>query len=281
MRSPWRVTRAPSAQGSKCATLAWMGRLHLFEWEDLAWFPSVLRDAATAYLRRVVEVTGQARRLAPKVVEAIAAARADRIVDLCSGGAGPTVALARALVDEGSRVPIVLTDLYPNHAALEEAVRVSGGVVTFERQAVDAAHVPRELTGMRTLFNAFHHFRPEAARKILRDALHSRQPIAIFEMVSRDWVALLGILFAPVMVLLLMPTIRPLKASWLLFTYVIPVVPLLVLWDGLVSCLRVYSPEELTHLVSELPQNDYVWEVGRMPVGGPARATYLIGRPTS
>lgn len=256
-----------------------MGRLHLFEWEDFSWFPAVLRDAGTAYLRRAVEVTGQADKLAPKVTEAIQAANAERIVDLCSGGAGPVVAVARALAQQGSRVPFLLTDLYPNEAALDEAVRVSAGAVQVEREPVDATRVPARLSGMRTIFSAFHHFRPEAAAKILGDAVQARQPIAIFEVVAREPAPLLGMLFAPLAVLLLMPTIRPLKPAWLLLTYVIPIVPLFVLWDGIVSCLRVYSPRELQALVDSLPKNDYAWEIGRMPLGGPAKATYLVGRP--
>lgn len=256
-----------------------MGRLHLFEWEDFPWFPSVLRDAGTAYLRRAVEVTGQADRLAPKVAASIAAVHAERVVDLCSGGAGPVVAVARALAKQGTRVPFVLTDLYPNEAALDEAMRVSGGVVQVEREPVDATGVPAHLVGMRTVFSAFHHFRPDAAKKVLADAVQARQPIAIFEVVAREPAPILGMLFAPLAVLLLMPTIRPLRPAWLFFTYVVPLVPLFVLWDGIVSCLRVYSPRELRALVDALPENDYAWEIGRLPLGGPAKATYLIGRP--
>jgi hypothetical protein len=254
-----------------------MKRLHLFEWEDFEWFPAVLRDAATAYLRRAVEVTGQAKKIAPKLRQAAETSEADGIVDLCSGGAGPVVELARALTDEGSTMRFVLTDLYPNVAALEEAARVSGGVVEVERDPVDATQVPSRLTGLRTVFNAFHHFRPEQAKAILRSAMRDEQPIAIFELVSRDPASLLGMLFAPIGVLLLMPTIRPVRVSWLFFTYVVPLVPLLVLWDGLVSCLRVYSPAELESLVADL--KEYDWEIGRLPLGGPAKATYLLGRP--
>jgi hypothetical protein len=78
-----------------------------------------------------------------------------------------------------------------------------------------------------------------------------------------------------------MPTIRPLKLSWLFFTYLVPLVPLLVLWDGVVSCLRIYSPRELRDLVDALPDNDYEWDIGTIPLGGPAHATYLVGRPRS
>jgi hypothetical protein len=105
-----------------------------------------------------------------------------------------------------------------------------------------------------------------------------RQPIAVFELVSRDLPSLVGMLFAPLAVLLLMPTIRPMRLSWLVFTYLVPLVPLLVLWDGMVSCLRVYSPDELSSLVADL--DEYDWEIGRFSLGGPAKATYLIGKPS-
>ena len=55
-------------------------------------------------------------------------------------------------------------------------------------------------------------------------------------------------LLAPIVVLLLTPAIRPFRWSRLFWTYVIPAVPALVLFDGIVSCLRIYSPEELRAL---------------------------------
>jgi hypothetical protein len=68
----------------------------------------------------------------------------------------------------------------------------------------------------------------------------------------------------------------------LLLTYVLPVVPLCTLWDGVVSCLRVYSPRELESLISGLQRNDYRWEVGRLAAPKmPSELTYLIGVPNS
>jgi hypothetical protein len=56
-----------------------------------------------------------------------------------------------------------------------------------------------------------------------------------------------------------------------------------VLWDGIVSCLRVYSPDELAEQIAALDprhRDAYAWEVGRIRLGAaPAHATYLVGRP--
>jgi len=148
-------------------------------------------------------------------------------------------------------------------------------------EPLDATATPKSLKGVRTLFNSFHHFRPEVARSILQAAVRDRSPIAIFELVGREPAMLLGVVLSWIAVLLVMPTIRPLRASWRLFTYVIPLVPLLVFWDGIVSCLRVYSPAEMNALVATLGEGDsFRWEIGRTRLGWtPAYATCLVGTP--
>jgi hypothetical protein len=64
----------------------------------------------------------------------------------------------------------------------------------------------------------------------------------------------------------------------LLLTYVIPVAPLVVLFDGIVSCLRTYTKEELLELTSGLGGSDYVWQLGVERVAGQP-LTWLSGAP--
>ena len=52
-----------------------------------------------------------------------------------------------------------------------------------------ALAVPERLTGLRTVFTAFHHFRPADARAILESAVRDRQGIAIFEATFRTLAA--------------------------------------------------------------------------------------------
>jgi hypothetical protein len=58
------------------------------------------------------------------------------------------------------------------------------------------------------------------------------------------------------------------------------VVPLVSLFDGLVSCLRTYSVQELRELTEGLGTNDYQWDIGELKcTAGPIPITYLIGLP--
>ena len=251
-----------------------MPRLHLMEIEDQAWCPAVLRDPATAYLRVIMRVTGMDLHLLPALQRALRDSGAERVVDLCSGGAGPLQELSRHI-----DVPCLLTDLYPNAAAFDLAQGETGGRVSGHPSPVDATSVPAQLKGLSTLFNAFHHFRPTQARAILEAAVRDGQPIAAFEVVGRNLPTLLGVLASPLPVWVLMLThIRPWRAAWLFFTYVIPLVPLLVVFDGLVSCMRVYSSSELEELVSGLDGFD--WRIEPIPLGLPgAVGTVLVGLP--
>jgi hypothetical protein len=256
-----------------------LARLHLFEIEDQSWCPRLLRDAATAYLRRTVEVTGHARLLVPKLAWALRRTGAKRLVDLCSGGAGPLPSLIDDLEQQGLPVSVRLTDRFPNLGEFESIAAASDGRIDYVAEPVDATATRRPLGGLRTLFNAFHHFRPDAAVRILQSAADAAEPIAVFEIVGRSPFALIGMLFAPLAVLVLIPTLRP-RPAWLFFTYLVPLIPLLVLWDGLVSCLRVYSVPELRELVREVNAPGWQWDAGRIRLGAaPAWATYLIGYP--
>jgi hypothetical protein len=258
-----------------------VARLHLAELEDQEWLPALLRDLATDVLQFNQTVIDQVAPIVPKLALLLQTTRAERVVDLCSGASGPLLKLSEHLHELGHAVPIVMTDKFPNHGSFERVKHESDGRIDFLPESVDATDVPTSLTGVRTLFNGFHHLRPELARGVLADAVKDRQPIAIFEFVQRSPIAILGVVLAALLILpLTIPFYRPFRFSRIFFTYLVPLLPLFVLWDGVVSCLRVYSPAELQALCDQLPDNDYQWDIGLLKSSaGPVKITYLVGAP--
>lgn len=257
-----------------------MRRLHLAEIEDQPWCPRPVRDAATDYLEFMIRLGNAYAPVAPLLREALRRTGARRIVDLCSGGGGPWPRLLPELEREGGPVEVVLTDLYPNLEALGRVRDAAGGRLSFREESVDATRIPPGLDGFRTLFTAFHHFPPERALAVLRDAVRARQGIGVFEATERSPAGVAAMLPAPLAVLLATPFIRPFRPSRLLWTYLLPAVPALVLWDGVVSCLRTYTPDELRAMTDELEGEGYRWEIGRARSrGAPAPVTYLLGWP--
>src|SRR6476646_10148967 len=141
-----------------------MRRMHLFEWEDQPWLPRVFRDFITDHLRythneRMREPVNRA--IAERLAVLLAETGCHQIVDLCAGAGGPLPEIGRILVDDlRTPVDIVLTDLFPNVAAFKRIEGESSGRVTASYEPVRATDVPAELSGVRTLFTAIHHFKP-------------------------------------------------------------------------------------------------------------------------
>jgi hypothetical protein len=252
-------------------------RLHLLELEDQPWFPVTIRDLATDYLQFIQTALRLDRVMAPLVKRLMDDSGTTRIVDLCSGGSGPLLLLARDLADQGLDVRVTMTDLFPNVPAFEQIAAQSDGRIGFETTSVDARDVPARLTGLRTIFNGFHHLEPQDARAVLHAAAAARQPIAIFEASERSWVTLVTILLTPLLVWVVTPFMRPFRWRRLFWTYLVPMVPLTCLWDGIVSQLRCYTLDELRSLCEgTAPMR---WEAGHLPIPQGRHLTYLVGCP--
>jgi len=140
--------------------------------------------------------------------------------------------------------------------------------------------VPCELKGFRTIFSSFHHFSPDEACVILQNAVDANQSIGIFE-ITRRAPFTIALMFPWALILFLCtPLIRPFRWSRLLWTYLVPIIPFVVLFDGVVSCLRTYPPEELREITEKLTATEYQWETGEhLGAHGKMPITYLIGHP--
>jgi hypothetical protein len=258
-----------------------MRRMHLTEIQDQAWFPKFLRDAVTDTLHYAFAAGDLYRPIVPQLQKALQISGAQKVLDLCSGGGGPWLRLQPALEENNSlQVEVRLSDKYPNLCALQHLQAMTGKKLTFHPEPVDAKAVRPELRGFRTMFTCFHHFSPEDARAILQSAAQSREGIGVFEVPRRHPLAILLTFLMPIAAIVLVPLMRPFRWSRLVWTYLIPVVPFVVLFDGIVSCLRAYSPAELAELAHGVSVSGYRWEVGEVKgCISPVPVTYLIGWP--
>jgi hypothetical protein len=234
-----------------------------------------VRLGATDFLEAITSRGDIYRPIQAQIFRAIEDCGAERVVDLCSGGGGPWLSPAwRSALAEHAPLTVVLTDKFPSSALPE---RLVPGVSSVDFP-VDAAHVPEALRGFRTIFSSFHHFPDHVARDVLGDAVRSGEGFAMAEVTTPTLRAFATMLLMPVFAWLLTPRMRPFRWSRLLLTYLLPVIPLVVLWDGIVSCFRTRTPEELLALTTSFPQYD--WQAGYARGQGIWLASvYLIGRP--
>jgi hypothetical protein len=258
-----------------------MRRVHLIELHEQPWFPSFLRDQITDTLQCAMNRFRAYASVAPLLRTGLDSTRSRSIVDMCSGGGGPWLDLSSRLQkDAPASLQILLTDKYPNLGAFQSASAASQNHIAFRTAPVDATNVPPELLGFRTMFTSFHHFQPEDARAVLQNAVDASQGIGIFEVTRRAPSTIALMFLWALLPFVLTPWIRPFRWSRLLCTYVLPLIPLVLLFDGVVSCLRTYRPQELREIVAKLSATEYQWEMGeRANPTDEVPIAYLIGYP--
>jgi hypothetical protein len=256
-------------------------RKYLFEFEDLPWFPDIIRRSMVDYLSFFLRKTSFYQPIKPLIAECLEHSQQQRIIDLCSGGGGPMLQIAKQLqACTGKEVSIILTDKFPNTAAYKHIQNESNGTISYIEAPVDATNVPEHLQGVRTCFSAFHHFSPQVARAVLSDAVNRRAPIAVFDGGDKNLFTILGIIILhPIVFALCTPFFKPFRLSRIVFTYLLPLIPLCTVWDGVVSILRLYTPRDMKKLVSSLEANNYTWQVGTKRHKLGLRVSYLIGYP--
>ncbi len=255
-----------------------MKRKHLFEFEDQRWFPDFLRNYLTDFLQFVSNKFNVYKRIVPLLSETLSKSGNSTIVDLASGGGGGLISLVSALEKDHPDIKVVLTDFYPNEKAFAFTAKQSNRF-TYRTESVDAMNVPSDLVGLRTQFLSLHHFREEDAVKILQNAVNAGSAIALFESQERNLKSVIAMIFSPLNVLFVTPFIRPFSIGRIIFTYIIPFVPLFVLLDGILSALRTYTIPEMEELVSRVKGHEnYNWNIGKVK-SGPATILHLIGVP--
>lgn len=251
------------------------------EFHDRPWFPRSFRDGVTDALQFILNLGGVYDPIVPRLSRAMESAGTHRIVDLCSGAGGPWLRIQPVLERQNrAAVEVYLTDKYPNVITFKDVRHASHGRINYSAESVDAASLPPQLQGFRTIFGSYHHFDPQKATAILRDAVENGQGVGVFEVAKCHPLTIFLVVLMPLMALLVTPFIRPFRFSRLFWTYIIPVVPFVLFYDGVISCLRAYSTATLSALTRNLPAQNYQWQIGEeyralrvLPI------TYLVGFP--
>jgi hypothetical protein len=266
-----------------------MKRVHVPEIEDQAWFPSWLRTCLTNLIVVFGRMIGGTEVLFALVSRVLKEERIDRIVDLGSGGGGPMPEILSSIREDAQTADatLTMTDLYPNLDALDRFNREDEPHIRYLRDPVDASDLASAPPGLKTMVNCFHHMRPDRARAILESAQAHRQPLLIYEMADNNIPFVVWLLALPLSlslvglsVFFLTPFVRPLTVRQLLFTYVIPIIPVFYAWDGQASMPRIYTLDDLDELLEGLGSPDYRWKKGHAKTRkGRNQGTYLLGLP--
>ena len=212
-------------------------------------------------------------------------------VDFCAGAGGPTPyietefnarlatprqpyqtslatrANSHGEVDESDAtktVDFVLTDIAPHIPAWTLAANKSS-MLHFIPKPIDASDAPDDMldsltlqqrTMSRRIFRlfslAFHHFPDPLAKSILANTLKTSSGFAILELQARNLPSLIMMALMGPLLLLITPFYFWRDPVHLIFTYLIPIIPFVVVFDGFISSVRTRTGEEIKAMIDSL-----------------------------
>lgn len=227
-------------------------RYQTFEFCDQPWVGGVFRDAFMDCLENVYRFFSPYSAHFSHLLER-ARARG-KIVDLATGNAAPVRIFLNFLQKRSGsdqNLPVAATDLYPNFTAWE-LVRKSYPNFSYETRPFNALQEHQGGPCLYTMFTAFHHFDDAQALDLIATKVTDSSELMIFEMTPRDHV--ISYIYGPVVIpFLMLSSLVVRRWDWrkVLISLIIPIVPVMVVFDGLMSAFRTYTQAELVDLARQ------------------------------
>lgn len=266
-----------------------MKRIQLFEFEDFNWFPKTIRSGMTNLIVVLHKMMGTKEVIATLLSECRNYHAFSNIVDMGSGSGGIIPDAVEILNNASPENPIelLLTDLHPNPEIIDHIKNSGQQNIRYSSTPLDATNLTQAPEGLKTMLNSFHHMPPKKAKAILKTAQDNKQPLFIYEMAQNTiplvvwWVLLpvsLVILF--IMALLMTPFVNPLTTKQLIFTYLIPIIPICYAWDGQASMPRTYTFNDINLMLEDIKDDNYSWKISpAKKANGKNSGYYILGLP--
>ena len=202
-----------------------------------------------------------------------------RVLDLGSGGGGPVGTMLEGAMERGSCMPkIILSDAFPSNAHFEDMVgRYGAEHIGYRGDPVAAQAVAPGDGRLRSLCSVFHHFSRVDARRVVEDAAAGSDGVFIMEPFPRTVGHLLLVLLSGPFVYMAAPFFARGGFSFrkFLICTLLPIVPLMVLFDGCVSVLRTYAPGEIMAMFPASARGGFDFRWGSFKYCGMFRSTWF------
>jgi hypothetical protein len=233
---------------------------HLFEFMDLPGLPAGLRLT----LRDILEVACSPpirpyyTSVAKLILTMLDTRRYENVVELGAGNAPITRAVAPKLSSRDVR--LIPCDETPDLAAYQELQRQYPDRVTPTIDSIDLSK-PQDWPPhtLLVLSATLHHIPSTVRARVVRHLADSAERVLITEPLRKSVLALFAVSFTifPALATPAVLVARPGRARRALWCWLIPIAPLMFVWDGWVSCIRQWTLKEWNSELSSVHLSQY------------------------
>jgi hypothetical protein len=271
-------SQEPLSIANKARRLFTLPRFQLFEFCDQAWLHGIWREAYMDGLNSLFKLGGVYKTICRPYCRWAGLSGGRSVLDLASGGAGEIETLVQSANAGSSPLPkITVSDLYPDFDAFKRLKARFPDQVDFVQTPVDAANTSGRMESLLSISAGFHHFNPEQARKVLANAMQQSNGLFIVEVFDRSVLSALLCLLNLLPLMLCPLFSKRFSLNKVLITTVLPIIPLMIVFDGVVSAFRTYRPEEILAMLPPERRHEWHWESGAETYLGVVSAPWIFG----
>lgn len=250
-------------------------RYQAFQWTNQPWMPKFLRKCADEYLDFLVGFMGINRPFLPLFQELFNLTKPNTVVVLNGmTGGGPAFMASELRSMRGGHLTMTLSDDHLDKARALQIGELSGETLDSISSLATTVQGP----AVAVAINSFHRLSNEKAILTLKEVSEKFDGVLIAEGNNRSPRQVFGMLIAvPALVFATAFFVPPFSIKRLLFTYLIPLIPLVVVWDGIAALFRIFPPEDLLMLAEQAGRSDYEWKSAKVPNHRGGFYIYLMG----
>lgn len=227
-----------------------MKRKQIFQFSSQSWYPEFMKRLMYEFMTWFVNLVHAAKPFMPVIEEGLNHSDTNHIVHL-DGKIGAEIETVQPYLKSG---------------------------ITLESQDVHAFRT--ESKGLYLSVNSFHQLPEKKAVHVLQKVVNARQPVVIVEGNNDSLWQVVGMFFfVPLSVILFAPFVRPFRWERLVFTYLIPILPIMTSIDGFLALFKLYNPNDLIELTKQVDAPDYYWRAAKDDNNRGGKIMYLIGYP--
>ncbi|MFZ1751411.1 MAG: hypothetical protein WAU01_14525 [Saprospiraceae bacterium] len=227
-----------------------MKRKQVFQFSNQKWYPSFLKRDMYEFMTWFVGKVNAAKPFLPFLED---------IFDKTK---------KRTIINVDSKIGAGIDTLLPLLSGDTEVINM------------DVEKFSTEQKGTYTFVNSFHQLDEDRAKHFFSQIAESGNSVAVLEGNNDSLWQVVGMtIFVPLTVIISSPFVQPFRITRLIFTYLIPILPIVTMLDGFLALFKLYNPNDLNELVSNIPVKSYVWKSGKADNGRGGKIIYLMGYP--
>lgn len=235
-------------------------RIQSFEFGDIKEVPQFYHNYLRALMSLLYEYLHIHRLWLPMIRKFSQQNKGETLLDPCAGSGHVNLLIAKELEKEEDfkfYLSDFMTDRAPKFAKqINEANHPN---IHYIEHSVDLLQMKDEVEFPKVFINSFHHFSPDQVAKIFRDHARVKKDILILEYCRKTPLNFFSMVTGPFIGMLLFPLIVEKKdILWsFIFVFIIPLIPLMLLWDGVISSLRTYSRMDIEKILLQEGIKDF------------------------